>query len=169
MLCSSAYLLVRRNARQTLLALAVSASLALTPELVQYYVEGKPPLPPPLSRLWPHPRPGERDSTPAAPAGAGVSCPERETSKHTPLDPAWAAVELHASGIRCAGCAARVRYAVLARVPGARECSVEFETGRVAVAGRGVTAAAVAAAVEELGYTTRQPQSVLAGGSAAEL
>lgn len=112
------------------------------------YVEGRPPA---ALERW-------------LPAGSSAG------SSHAPAageaaQSAWAAVELHAEGIRCAGCAARVRHAVLAGVPGAESCTVEYETGRVAVAGRGVDAAAVAAALEKLGYTARGPR---AGARAAE-
>ncbi len=137
----------RRSARQTLLALAISAGLALTPELVRTVVEGRPPAL--VARLWPPPGLRARSAGPA-PTQPRAALPEAAAAEQP-----WADVEVRASGIRCAGCAARVRRAVLDALPAGAECRVEFESGRIAASGRGVTAAAVAAAVEGLGYAVR--------------
>lgn len=136
---------MRRSARQTLLALAISAGLALTPELVRTVVEGWPPAL--VARLW---LPPTLRARLAGPAHGCAALPEAAAAKQPRAD-----VEVRTSGIRCAGCAARVRRAVLDALPAGAECRVEFESGRVAAGGRGVTAAAVAAAVEGLGYAVR--------------
>jgi len=121
--------------------------LALTPELVRTVVEGRPPAL--VARLWLPPGLRARAAAPA-PAQPRVAALDAAAAEQP-----WADVEVRASGIRCAGCAARVRRAVLDALPAGAECRVEFESGRVAAGGWGVTAAAVTAAVEGLGYAVR--------------
>jgi len=99
----------RRSARQTLLALAISVGLALTPELVRTVVEGRPPAL--VARLWLPPGLRARAAAPA-PAQPRVAALDAAAAEQP-----WADVEVRASGIRCAGCAARVRRAVLDALP----------------------------------------------------
>ena len=59
--------------------------------------------------------------------------------------------EYHVAGMSCTHCVSSVREEV-SEIPGVRAVEIDLATGRLVVAGEGVSDDAVAAAVAEAGY-----------------
>eukprot|EP00884_Botryococcus_braunii_P021464 jgi/Botrbrau1/8000/Bobra.384_2s0026.1 len=63
--------------------------------------------------------------------------------------------ELQVDGIKCVSCGMRIKQHVLSSVKGVQNCTVEFEKGRVMVAGKGVSRTQLLESISSLGYVPR--------------
>jgi copper chaperone CopZ len=141
--CDEPLLLCCRNARQTVAALALAIALSGTPELVRLYNEEG------LARLL-HGAKSGSPSLAAASPGKDSSPVADSASLET-----WETVRMRVEGLRCAACAMRLKHALAAEVAGVAAAEVEFESGAVAVHGRGVSKKGLIACAAQLGYSAR--------------
>lgn len=69
----------------------------------------------------------------------------------------WRALQVE--GIKCVSCGMRIKQQVLSHVQGVQSCTVEFETGKVVVVGKGVSRSELLESISGLGYAPRVQSS----------
>ena len=141
-------------------ALALAIALSGTPELVRLYNEDG------LARLL-H---GARSGSPSPAGFSSASRKEQSLVAEPAISESWETVRMHVEGLRCAACTSRLKHALTAEVAGVAAAEVEFESGAVAVHGRGIDEKGLLACAAKLGYSARVLafQEEPPGGAAAQ-
>ena len=131
-----------RSYRQSVLAVAISAVLAGTPEIVHLYNHGA------LHGVLGAKagRSHQKGSTASTSSSWGGQGGGREDVGE------WT-VRLHVQGLRCAACGAHLKQALLAHAEGVSDCTVDFASGVVAVRGRALEERNLLDTVQRLGYS----------------
>ena len=135
-----------RSYRHSVWAVAISAVLAGTPEIVQLYnhgVLGAKVCSNAQQSHW-------KDGITSGSGGVG----QEGGREHTVLA-GERTVRLHVEGLRCAACGARLKQALLAHAEGVTGCMVDFASGAVAVTGRALRERDLLDTVQRLGYLAR--------------
>ena len=135
----------RRSYRQSLLAVAISAVLAGTPEIVQLYNHGG------LQGVL-----GTKARSSSAMRShrdGGSSGGGSGVGREDAAPAGERTVRLQVEGLRCAACGARLKQALLAHAEGVSDCTVDFASGAVAVRGHALREHGLIDTVQRLGYS----------------